>query len=177
MQLRVACPDRCMLKLLDAESVTIIYLLYPHLFLITVRYKHWGGGHSFIFAGTVLCKYNGVVICLCGWKLFYLQALSLYSACGLVAWELLFILFEKSVDNCHKWFCDAVKVCGCWQKVNFGIWAAVTQQSLNTGCEAGSMTRKTGQLIQLQLLSSQLRSFYKGVLGFFCLKLCPNLNL
>lgn len=95
-----------------------------------------------MFAGTVLCKYNGVVICLCGWKLCYLQALSLCSACRLVAWELLFILFEKSVDNCqcHKWFCDAVKVCGCWQKVNFRIWSAVTQQSLNRGCEAGSVT-------------------------------------
>lgn len=92
-----------------------------------------------MFAGRALCKYNGVVICLWRWKLFYLQALSLRSACGLVAWELLFILFEKSADNCRhrEWFCDAVKVCGCWQKVSFRIWSAVTQQSLRQAVGLG----------------------------------------
>lgn len=134
------------LKLLAAESVTCNLFALSPSFLITVRtqlrYKHWGGGNSFVFAGTVLCKYNRVVICLCGWKLFYLQALLLYSAWGLVARELFCIPFEKSVDNCqfHECFCDAVKVSGSWQRMNLEVWSVVTQWCLNTGSEARSTT-------------------------------------
>lgn len=95
-----------------------------------------------MFAGRALCKYSRALLCLWGWKWFYLQALALGSARELVAWELFFTLFGKLVDNClyQKWFCDAVKVCGCWQKVNSRICSGVTQQSLSTGCGTGRVT-------------------------------------
>lgn len=80
---------------------------------------------------------------------------------GLGSWELLLVLLEKSVDSCQgcEWVCGAVQVWGCWQKGNFRLWAVVTQQSLNPDCGTGSVTAwKMEQLLQLQLLSSQLTS-------------------
>lgn len=83
-------------------------------------------------------------------------------------------LFEKSVDSCHyqKWVCDAVKVCGCWQKVNSRICSGVTQQSLSRGCGTGRVTLPgaAGSVAAAQLPTTICLH------SLFHLKLCLNVK-